>query len=486
MSLALLLPLALALSLLPWASAASKDQWKDKVLYQLLTDRFDQTTSTLRACSDLTDYCGGTFKGIEKRLDYIAGLGVDAIWISPVIENTDKGYHGYWAKNLYNINSHFGTKDELHSLIKAAHDRNLLVMVDVVANHMGEGMKDVPILYPFNDTKYYHDCGCVDGDCCPSSCWIEDYNNRKQMLHCQLFGLPDLRHESVEVSDIFVKWIKSLISEYQFDGIRLDTVPYVNSKFWQDFTAASGVFSIGEVSTEDVNWCAQYIREKSMDATLQYPLYHKMMNVFAYKNSFQQISQVLVQSNKAFGAEALPYLGVFVENHDNPRFLSQRYDIQAFRNAILFSLTTQGIPTIYYGQEQGYHGGGAFEANREPLWTSGFKTDSAYEGLYHFIQTIIRYRKSAKLSQLVPTEIWADDTFYAFSRGEALIALTNVGQGGGQISRRLSGYGVPYKKGTVVCNLFYATDCLTIQEDYQIDIVLMNGESKLFHPVQRQ
>ena len=59
------------------------------------------------------------------NLDYIKSMGFDAIWISPVPENTERGYHGYWAKNLTSINPHFGTAEELKQLIKACHDRNV-------------------------------------------------------------------------------------------------------------------------------------------------------------------------------------------------------------------------------------------------------------------------------------------------------------------------------------------------------------------------
>ena len=140
-----------------FVESATVEQWKDKVVYQILTDRFDTNPTTLTPCEDLTDYCGGTFKGIFNRLDYIKGLGVDAIWISPVITNVDGGYHGYWAKNLYTINENFGTEDDLAELIKGAHDRELLVMVDVVTNHMGERMEDIPQVVPFNDTAHYHE-----------------------------------------------------------------------------------------------------------------------------------------------------------------------------------------------------------------------------------------------------------------------------------------------------------------------------------------
>lgn len=58
-------------------------------------------------------------------------MGFDAIWISPVVENTDKGYHGYWAKDIYKINSHYGTSQELKNLVTAAHNQGIWIMLDV-------------------------------------------------------------------------------------------------------------------------------------------------------------------------------------------------------------------------------------------------------------------------------------------------------------------------------------------------------------------
>lgn len=81
-------------------------------------------------------YCGGTFKGIENNLDYITGMGFDAIWISPVPENKGDDYHGYGALNWEKINPHFGTEDDLKSLVNTAHSKGVAVMVDVVANHV--------------------------------------------------------------------------------------------------------------------------------------------------------------------------------------------------------------------------------------------------------------------------------------------------------------------------------------------------------------
>jgi len=64
-----------------------KSEWKSRTIYQLLTDRFWRSNGSTAPCADLHHYCGGTFQGIEDQLDYIKGMGFDAIWISPIPEN---------------------------------------------------------------------------------------------------------------------------------------------------------------------------------------------------------------------------------------------------------------------------------------------------------------------------------------------------------------------------------------------------------------
>jgi hypothetical protein len=81
-------------------------------------------------------YCGGSYRGLLNKLDYIQSMGFDAVWISPVVENIEgfaapngAGYHGYWAKNITNLNPHFGTKDDLLLLSQELHKRSMYLMV---------------------------------------------------------------------------------------------------------------------------------------------------------------------------------------------------------------------------------------------------------------------------------------------------------------------------------------------------------------------
>jgi len=122
-----------------------------------LTDRFGRTDGLTGKCADLSQYCGGTFEGITAHLDYIQGMGFDAIWISPIPHNAPPDYHGYGALNWEKINEHFGTSDDLHNLIAAAHARDIWVMLDVVANHSSYyAAPNFSDVYPLNKPEYYH------------------------------------------------------------------------------------------------------------------------------------------------------------------------------------------------------------------------------------------------------------------------------------------------------------------------------------------
>ena len=193
-------------------------------------------------------------------------------------------------------------------------------------------------------------------------------------------------------------------------------------------------------------------------------------------------------------------LGTFVDNHDNPRFLSIQQDRKAYEAAVTFVLMTQGIPIIYYGTEQWLEGT-QDPANRAALWNYGYnnKTD-----MYVLIQTILKCRTDLKLWGESQVERYLDDEFFAFTRGNALVLLTNQGSGK-NIQRTITYH--PYSAGTKICNIFYAdnSDCITIgggQEDAAVGrrrlggtantqdvggisfgIYLASGESKIYVPV---
>jgi alpha-amylase len=80
---------AFVLHLTAWVAAADTAAWKSRSIYFVLTDRIARSNSDTggSACGNLGNYCGGTFKGLESKLDYIKNLGFDAVWITPVVSS---------------------------------------------------------------------------------------------------------------------------------------------------------------------------------------------------------------------------------------------------------------------------------------------------------------------------------------------------------------------------------------------------------------
>jgi len=120
--------------------------WRDEIIYQLMTDRFangDRANDYRVDSTALARYQGGDYQGIVEHLDYLEELGVTALWISPIIKNVDHdagfdAYHGYWAVDLNSLNPHFGDLYELREMVSAAHDRGMKVILDIVTNHLGQ------------------------------------------------------------------------------------------------------------------------------------------------------------------------------------------------------------------------------------------------------------------------------------------------------------------------------------------------------------
>lgn len=118
--------------------AATPDEWRSRSIYQVMTDRFartDLSTSTPCVTSDRL-YCGGTWSGLISRLDYIQGMGFDAIWISPITAQIEgetaygEAYHGYWQVSINKLNPHFGTPMDLMHLSEAVHARGMVSCLD--------------------------------------------------------------------------------------------------------------------------------------------------------------------------------------------------------------------------------------------------------------------------------------------------------------------------------------------------------------------
>ena len=289
-----IITILIALLLSTYVLSKTKEEWKSRSIYQLLTDRFARTHETGQC--DLSQYCGGSYAGIIEHLDYIKGMGFDAIWISPIVENYEGSYHGYHLTNLYNLNEHFGTEDDFKALISACHEKDIWVMVDVVGNHVGPVGTDYSQITPFNSADHYHDY-----------CDIVDWSDQNQVENCRLAGLPDLKQENDWVAQTLYDWINDIVNKYDIDGIRIDTIMEVPKWFWDSFRESAGVFQIGEAFNGDINYVSDY--QNHLDSVFNYPLYYTIESSFC--GSFRDLDGYWTHSRDKYPAPE--YTATFVE-----------------------------------------------------------------------------------------------------------------------------------------------------------------------------
>ncbi|CAI7624132.1 unnamed protein product [Penicillium bialowiezense] len=377
------------------ARAASRDKWLGRSVYQVVTDRFARSdNSTSASCNaGLGEYCGGSFRGIINKLDYIQDLGFDAVWISPVQSQEStrtadlSAYHGYWPNDLYSINSHFGTSDDLKALSTALHARGMYLMLDVVVGDMAWAGNSSTVDYskfnPFNDKKYFHDYKLLSADptnnTCVLDCWMGD----------NTLSLPDLRNEDEEVQRMLGTWVSQLVSNYSIDGLRIDSVLNIDPDFFSSFSKSAGVFTMGEGATRDASgYCSL---QPSLSGLLNYPLYYILSEAFnTTHGDLNRIVQSIDHTRQTCD-DVLP-LGTFTSNQDVPRFGSYTSDISLARNILTINMLADGIPILYYGEEQ-HLTGGFNPVNREALWLTKYSMKST--SLPPLVQKLNRIRTYA-------------------------------------------------------------------------------------------
>ncbi|KAL4935157.1 hypothetical protein BDV06DRAFT_229085 [Aspergillus oleicola] len=413
-----------------------------------MTDRFARTDgSTIYPCN-LTEapYCGGTWRGTINHLDYIQGMGFDAVMISPIVKNFEdrttygEAYHGYWVQDMYSLNPHFGTHEDLLELSQALHNRGMFLMMDTVINNMAQYTKggnletdvDYSSFNPFNNQSFYH-----------PYCQIDDWNDYAQSQYCWMgdnyVALPDLNTEDERVQTILEMWIQQMVSTYSIDGLRIDAAKHITPGFLRKFGEAADLFTFGEVYERSIEIICGY-QDNLMSSVTNYPIWFALLDTFTQGNIDSLPNQVETMKNRC---PSVTDLTIFAENHDIPRFASLKDDMTLAKNILTFILLFDGIAIIYQGQEQ-HFSGDRDPYNREALWPSSYNTSSP---LYKTISTLNAIRKHA--IRLDPTYYpnyntwpiyrgWSEMAFRKGNEGRQIImVLSTQGSSGGAYSIRM-------------------------------------------------
>ncbi|EKG16140.1 hypothetical protein MPH_06577 [Macrophomina phaseolina MS6] len=411
------------LSLLaPAAWSATTNDWRSRSIYQVIVDRFARTDgSTTEPCDvEKKLHCGGTWKGLENKLDYIQGMGFTAIWISPVTKGLEgtwdvgENYHGFWQQDPGKLNEYFGTEDDLKSLSKAVHDRGMYLMIDYVANNLawpgpGNEVQYSNFSEPFNTESAFH-----------KFCYITDYSNPDNYQNCWLgndqLSLPDINTEDADIVKYFEDWGTRMINDYQVDGFRVDAVKHVPKPFWNDFESVVNTYTIGEDFTSQTEYICNYMIN-AVSAVLNYPLWYSIIDVFANDSvPTNQLAFAVDDLDKTCHDPTL--MGVFTENHDVSRLHHLTDDMQHVRNAIVFALLSDGIPILYYGAEQAFSGG-EDPGNREALWLSGYNTSAP---LYQLVKKV-NFARNAMVAGATYTywsPYWTHKTRFIYAESDVV------------------------------------------------------------------
>ncbi|MCB0080752.1 MAG: hypothetical protein KDE47_07480, partial [Caldilineaceae bacterium] len=376
-------------------TAPARNPIENDTFYFVMPDRFANGSTAndtgnipgdrLQNGFDPTDkgfFHGGDLAGLTDKLDYLANLGISAIWMTPVFQNNpvqgsgvdiSAGYHGYWYIDMTQFDPHFGTNAELETLIAEAHSRGIKIFFDIITNHTAdildyqEGTYSYrnKADYPYQDAdgNIFDDRDYAGTDSFPTldaetsfpytpvfnnagdetlkvPAWLNNpiyYHNRgnssfsgENSLYGDFFGLDDLFTEHPDVVNGMIDIYKSWITNYAIDGFRIDTVKHVNAEFWQQFAPAilehaatvgrPDFFIFGEVYSSNVSLLSYYPTQTGMSAVLDFGFQEQARNYVSGGGAATALQALFANDDYYTDADSSAYsLPTFLGNHDMGR-----------------------------------------------------------------------------------------------------------------------------------------------------------------------
>ncbi|MEO5964606.1 MAG: glycoside hydrolase family 13 protein [Candidatus Limnocylindrales bacterium] len=398
------------------------DWVRDAVFYQIFPDRFAASTrvhkpGTLEpwdAEPTPHGFKGGDLLGIVERLPYLAGLGVNALYLTPIFSSASN--HRYHTYDYLSVDPLLGGDAALRELLDAAHERGMRVLLDGVFNHTGRGFWAFHHVLenlggsPYRDWYYFHPAALAgerpfrpyawttDADDAvddPSLHTLDDPHGDESIRRLGyrawwgLPALPKLNTTNPEVREHILSvaehWLR-----FGIDGWRLDVPTEIRDEaFWQAFRRRCrainpDAYIVGEIWHEAPEW----LRGDRFDAVMNYPLAEAILGYAAQGHLNEPVvrahheygGSVHRRDGAGFGAELERLMGLYdravtdvqlnlLGSHDSPRFRTMASDDRAsYHLAVLLQATLPGAPCTYYGDEVGLVGGNDPECRRAFPW----------------------------------------------------------------------------------------------------------------------
>ncbi|MBK8903998.1 MAG: DUF3459 domain-containing protein [Anaerolineaceae bacterium] len=340
---------------------------QDAVVYQIFPDRFYPGNGRAwNPTQNLNDIFGGTLRGIIQKLDYVAEMGFNAIWLNPFFP--DDSHHGYHATDYFSVNPRLGTLDDMRELVQTAHSKGIRLLLDFVANHWG---------------REHHSFQEAIRD--PNSPFVSWYNWIDYPVDYETFfgvmDLPQVNVNNPEVRRYLLDSVRFWLGDVGFDGMRLDYALGPTHDFWTELRATvkqirPDAWIFGEV-VETPTTLLGY--EGRLDGCLDFSLEQAMRDTFAlHRMTISEFASFLIKHERFF-PESFSRPS-FLDNHDMNRFyFATGHDRRKLKLAALCQFTLVGPPIVYNGTEVGVRqrksmadpGSQGMEENRQPMLWDG-------------------------------------------------------------------------------------------------------------------
>lgn len=341
-------------SFVPNVAAERERGLEEEIIYNIMIDRYNNGTPSNDSQINLDDpqaYHGGDLQGIIAKLDDLQEIGVTTISLSSLMENGDEGFHGYWIEDFYQVEEHFGTMEDLHTLIEEAHNRDMKVVMEFVTNYVAASHSIV-------DDSEKED-------------WFID-NELEEPAWMENTARLDLEHPEVEayLLDVAAYWM----NETAIDGFKLHAVDQAPLAFLESFTQHvkelnPEFYLLGDTLVTDAN-SAEIINDTALDAIGSMRLKDAMVEVFAEPdNAVESIYEVW---QTAENQQPLLYVDDFNSKRFTQEFSENRRNTLTTWSLVLtYMYTTPGVPMLLQGSELPMYGADAEESQRLVPFNSG-------------------------------------------------------------------------------------------------------------------
>ena len=358
----------------------SPQDWRDRWIYFLLVDRFNNPDRPPNATWNLPfgGFQGGTLEGVRQRLGYLQRLGTGAIWLSPVLQNCqaqDGTYHGYGIQHFLTVDPRFASDKsdpdgELRRLVDETHARGMYVIMDIVLHHAGDvfayvlGSGSVASSAPWRDGGYpirwrgADNLPVADWSQAPQSgdprltpaaaVWPSEIRSNVDFLCKGMGGEAGGDFDSLkgfarpappDLRSALIRSYQYAIAKWDVDGFRIDTLKYIEPDFALVFGNATreyaleigkeNFFTFGEVY-DDENKIAQFIGRRAssdgdmigVDAALDFPLFYHLPWVAkglappTDVAAVYALRKIVEEGVISSHGEASGFFVTFLDNHD--------------------------------------------------------------------------------------------------------------------------------------------------------------------------